>query len=98
LGARHGGAVLGGVTAVFEMPHTGPNTTSAPALFDKVSRARHRMHFDFAFYIGATRENTHELAELERLPGVCGVKVFMGSSTGSLLIEDDDSVRKVLNA
>jgi dihydroorotase len=92
------GAVLGGVTAVFEMPNTEPNTTSAPALFDKVSRARHRMHCDFAFYIGATRENTHELAELERLPGVCGVKVFMGSSTGSLLIEDDDSVRKVLNA
>lgn len=92
------GAVLGGVTAVFEMPNTEPNTTSAPALFDKVSRARHRMHCDFAFYIGATRENTHELGELERLPGVCGVKVFMGSSTGSLLIEDDDSVRKVLNA
>jgi dihydroorotase len=92
------GAVLGGVTAVFEMPNTEPNTTSASALFDKLSRARHRMHCDFAFYIGATRENTHELGELERLPGVCGVKVFMGSSTGSLLIEDDDSVRKVLNA
>ena len=92
------GAVLGGVTAVFEMPNTEPTTTSAAALADKVRRGHHRMHCDFAFYIGATRENTHQLAELERLPGACGVKVFMGSSTGSLLIEDDDGVRNVLKA
>jgi dihydroorotase len=56
------------------------------------------MHCDFAFYVGATRENTPELGTLERLPGVCGVKVFMGSSTGSLLIEDDEGVRNVLKA
>src|SRR6185295_1096259 len=56
------------------------------------------MHCDFAFYIGATRENTDELAALERLPGACGVKVFMGSSTGSLLVEDDDGVRNILKA
>jgi dihydroorotase len=92
------GAVLGGVTAVFEMPNTDPNTTSAEALADKVKRAHHRMHCDFAFYIGATRENTAELGALERLPGACAVKVFMGSSTGSLLIEDDDGVRAVLKA
>lgn len=90
------GAVLGGVTAVFEMPNTDPTTTSAAAIADKVARAYHRMHCDFAFYVGATRENTKELDELERLPGVCGVKVFMGSSTGSLLIEDDEGVRAVL--
>ena len=92
------GAVMGGVTAVFEMPNTDPTTTSAAALADKVKRGHHRMHCDFAFYIGATRENTHELAELERLPGACGVKVFMGSSTGSLLIEDDEGVRNMLKA
>src|ERR1043166_3304180 len=90
------GAVLGGGTAVFEMPNTEPTTTTAAALADKVKRGHHRMHCDFAFYVGATRENTHELAMLERLPGACGVKVFMGSPPGSLLIEDDDSVRKVL--
>jgi dihydroorotase len=90
------GAVLGGVTAVFEMPNTEPTTTSAAAVADKVRRAHHRMHCDFAFYVGATRENTGELAELERLPGVCGVKVFMGSSTGSLLVEDDEGVRNIL--
>jgi dihydroorotase len=92
------GAVLGGVTAVFEMPNTDPTTTDAAAIADKVARGHHRMHCDFAFYVGATRENTKDLAELEMLPGVAGVKVFMGSSTGSLLIEDDDGVRDVLKA
>jgi len=92
------GAVLGGVTAVFEMPNTDPTTTSAEAVADKVKRAHHRMHCDFAFYVGGTRENTKDLGELEMLPGVAGVKVFMGSSTGSLLIEDDDGVRAVLKS
>src|SRR5450631_74069 len=92
------GAVLGGVTAVFEMPNTDPTTTTAAAVADKVKRGHHRMHCDFAFYVGATRENTKNLSELEMLPGVCAVKVFMGSSTGSLLIEDDEGVRAVLKA
>jgi dihydroorotase len=92
------GAVLGGVTAVFEMPNTDPLTVTAEALADKVRRAHHRMHCDFAFYVGATRENTRDLGELERLPGAAGVKLFMGASTGSLLIEDDDSIRAVLKA
>jgi dihydroorotase len=91
-------AVMGGVTAVFEMPNTDPTTTDAAAVADKVKRGHHRMHCDFAFYVGATRENTKELGALEMLPGVAGVKVFMGSSTGSLLIEDDDGVRAVLKA
>jgi dihydroorotase len=89
-------AVMGGVTAVFEMPNTNPATTSAQAMADKVASAHHRMHCDFAFFIGGTRENTHELAALERLPGCAGVKVFMGSSTGSLLVDNDDGVRDIL--
>ncbi len=89
-------AVLGGVTAVFEMPNTNPLTTSAETLADKVARGRRRMHCDFAFYVGGTRENTKQLAELERLPGCAGIKVFMGSSTGSLLVEDDEGVRNIL--
>ena len=92
------GAVMGGVTAVFEMPNTNPTTTSAPALADKLQRAHHRMHCDFAFFMGGTRENTNDLPELERLPGCAGVKVFMGSSTGSLLVEDDEGVRNILKA
>ena len=92
-GAR--GAVLGGVTAVFEMPNTNPLTTDEGAVEDKLRRARGMM-CDHAFYVGATTENTHHLPELERLPGICGVKVFMGASTGDLLISDDEGVLAVL--
>ncbi len=89
-------AVLGGVTAVFEMPNTKPNTTTAEAINDKIERANHRMFCDFAFYVGGTIENAEHLLELERLPGVCGVKVFMGSSTGNLLVADDESMGQIL--
>jgi len=90
-------AVMGGVTAVFEMPNTKPATTSAEALADKVARARGRMHCDFAFFVGATRDNVEQLPELEKLPGAAGIKVFMGSSTGDLLVADDDGLRAVLS-
>jgi dihydroorotase len=89
-------AVMGGVTAVFEMPNTDPPTVSAAALEHKLKRAHHRMHCDFAFFVGGTRENTGELAELERLPGAAGIKVFMGSSTGTLLVADDAGLRDIL--
>jgi dihydroorotase len=90
------GAVLGGVTAVFEMPNTDPATTDADALADKLARAAGRAHCDHAFYVGATPDNARVLGELERLPGCCGVKVFMGSSTGSLLVAEDVDLRDVL--
>jgi dihydroorotase len=89
-------AVMGGVTAVFEMPNTGPPTTGAEALADKVARARHRMHCDFAFYAGATRENIDLIPELERLEGSAGIKVFMGSSTGDLLVDDEPSLEAIV--
>jgi dihydroorotase len=89
-------AVLGGVTAVFEMPNTDPQTTTETALADKVRRGTDRMHCDFAFWVGATHQNAADVAELERLPGAAGIKVFMGSSTGSLLVEDDDGVASIL--
>ena len=89
-------AVLGGVTAVFEMPNTKPNTTTSEALADKVRRGTDRMFCDFAFYVGGTAENAETLPELENEPGCCGVKVFMGSSTGTLLVADDGGVRHVL--
>lgn len=91
-------AVLGGVTAVFEMPNTKPATTSAEALADKVARATDRMYCDFAFFVGAARDNVGELAGLERLPGAAGVKVFMGSSTGDLLVDDETTLARVLAA
>ncbi len=89
-------AVLGGVTAVFEMPNTKPLTTSEASLADKVARATSRMHCDFAFWVGGTRDNAGHVDELERLPGAAGIKVFMGSSTGDLLVEDDDGVASIL--
>ncbi len=91
-------AVLGGVTTVFEMPNTEPVTTDESALADKLARAKGRMHCDHAFYVGGTHENAPWLGELERLPGCCGVKVFMGASTGSLLVADDEGVAAVLKS
>jgi dihydroorotase len=90
------GAALGGVTAVFDMPNTKPPTTTAAALADKCRRAKGRAWVDMAFFVGATPENIAELAALERLPGCAGVKMFMGSSTGSLLVADDAAVAQVL--
>lgn len=91
-------AVMGGVTAVFEMPNTNPATTTVAALEDKLARAAGRMRCDHAFFAGATHENAAELPAMERLEGCCGVKVFMGASTGSLLVEDDLGVAGVLGA
>jgi dihydroorotase len=90
------GAVLGGVTGVFEMPNTSPNTDSKEALEDKLERAAGRAWCDHAFFIGATTENAAELGALELLPGCCGVKIFMGSSTGNLLVADDAALEQVL--
>lgn len=89
-------AALGGVTALFEMPNTRPSTTTAELLADKLARAAGRMWTDHAFYIGGCAENAERLGELERLPGCCGTKIFMGSSTGSLLVEDDATLERVL--
>ena len=81
---------------MFEMPNTNPSTTSAALLADKLTRARERAWCDYAFFVGATEENARYLGELERLPGCAGVKIFMGSSTGSLLVADDEGLRLVL--
>ncbi|MGQ0531819.1 MAG: dihydroorotase, partial [Caulobacteraceae bacterium] len=89
-------AALGGVTAVFEMPNTSPPTTSIEALEAKLARAKGRAHVDHAFYAGATHENAEQLGEIERTPGCCGVKTFMGSSTGTLLVGDDDGLDRVI--
>ncbi|HEY1941958.1 MAG TPA: dihydroorotase [Roseiarcus sp.] len=91
-------AALGGVTAVFEMPNTNPTTTSPEALADKVARATKRMHCDFAFWVGGTHDNVRDIPELERLPAAAGIKVFMGSSTGALLVPDDAGVLAILKA
>ncbi|WP_028879678.1 dihydroorotase [Terasakiella pusilla] len=91
------GAALGGVTAVFEMPNTKPSTITAKDMADKCRRAKNRVWTDIAFFIGAAAENAENLHILEREQGVSGVKIFMGSSTGSLLVKDDATLASVLS-
>ena len=91
-------AAMGGVTAVFEMPNTSPQTVDAAAIQDKLDRAAGRAHVDHAFFVGATGGNADLLGALERLPGVCGVKIFMGSSTGGLLLPDDGGLARALRS
>jgi dihydroorotase len=91
-------AILGGVTAVFEMPNTNPPTTTRAAIEDKLARAKGRMHCDHAFYVGATPQNIGALGELEKMPGVCGIKAFLGSSTGTLLLNKEEDILAALNA
>jgi dihydroorotase len=98
LGTGTAAAALGGVTAVFEMPNTNPNTLTSGDIADKVARARGRAWCDIAFFVGAAEENASQLAEAERSPGCAGVKVFMGSSTGSLLVPDDEVLEAVLRS
>ncbi|MGE5547788.1 MAG: dihydroorotase [Solirubrobacterales bacterium] len=89
-------AAMGGVVAVFEMPNTKPGTTTADAIRDKLKRAEGRAWTDHAFFIGAAADNVEHLAEWERIPGCAGIKIFMGSSTGSLLVADDATLARVL--
>ena len=91
-------AVMGGVTGVFEMPNTDPPTTSRDELLGKLARAEGRMHCDYAFFVGGTKENVASLKLLERMPGCAGVKVFMGSSTGNLVVEDDETLEAIISS
>ena len=90
-------AVAGGVTSVFEMPNTVPLTTCENTLADKVRAARNRMLCDFAFFVGGTRENIDDIPVLERSEASAGIKVFMGSSTGDLLVDDLPSLEKIIS-
>ncbi|WP_322026604.1 dihydroorotase [Burkholderia sp. BCC1977] len=90
------GAVLGGVTTIFEMPNTQPLTLDEQDLRAKLALARGRAWCDYAFYIGGSAVNAERLPSLENLPGCAGVKVFMGSSFGDLLADDDTVLRRIL--
>ncbi len=92
------GAVLGGVTTIFDMPNTAPALTDDATLSIKQIHAERSAWCDVGLYVGATRANAETLARLERGRGVCAVKVFAGSSTGDLLVDDDDSIASVLAA
>lgn len=89
-------AALGGITTVFDMPNTSPPITNSQALADKRRVVGNDAFVDVGLYVGATRANTPHLSLLEREEGVCAVKVFAGSSTGDLMIEDDAGIEAVL--
>lgn len=91
-------AAMGGITSIFEMPNTVPATTTKEAFEDKLARAKDRAWVNYAFFVGGSPENVDQLAELEKLPGCSGIKVFMGSSTGTLLVEDDPTLEKIFRS
>lgn len=91
-------AIKGGVCTVLEMPNTHPPTTSKEAFNDKINRTKNRIFSNIGFFIGATQTNCEQLGLLENLPGCAGIKIFMGSSTGELFIEDDLTLQKALSS
>jgi dihydroorotase len=91
-------AVLGGVTSLFEMPNTNPPTSNLEEFNKKLKLAKNRMHSNYAFYFGATPENTDQLSKLKDVEGCCGVKLFAGSSTGKLLVDKEADIEKVISS
>ena len=91
-------AVLGGVTSLFEMPNTNPPTANLVEFEKKLQAAKNRMHSNYAFYFGATPTNTDQLAQLKNVEGCCGVKLFLGSSTGNLLVDKEADIEKVISS
>ncbi len=91
-------ALKGGVTTIFDMPNTKPPTLDEAALDEKKARAARTAACHYAFFVGASHENASRLATLERYPGVCGVKLFMGSSTGDLLVHESPHLERVVQS
>ncbi len=91
-------AVLGGITTLFDQPNTKPPVVDAATVAWKQEYAATHSYTDFGFYVGASKSNIAELAALETRSGVCAVKVFAGSSTGDLLVEDDVSIEAVMRS
>ena len=91
-------AIVGGITSVFEMPNTNPATTNKAEFQRKIDLAKNRMYCNHAFYFGATPTNQSELADLKGLDGCCGVKLFAGSSTGTLLVHKEEDIEKVFES
>jgi len=85
-------AALGGVTTFFEMPNTTPPTTTDASIKVKVDSAKKSSYVNFAFFMGATGENLDELKKVDNLEGCCGIKIFLGSSTGSLLLYEKEAL------
>ncbi len=92
LGSGSRAAVKGGVTSFLEMPNTDPPTINQAALDDKLRRAAEKSVANYGFFIGATPDN---LDELNHVNPVCGIKIFMGASTGSLLVDKVEDLERI---
>ncbi len=91
-------AVLGGLVAVFDMPNTAPAIVDAERLAWKQGYVEEAAWCDMGLYVGGTRTNIPALPELELGRGVCAIKIFAGSSTGDLMVEDDESLERVMRS
>lgn len=89
-------AVAGGITSFMEMPNTKPQTITQNLLADKFKTAADSSVANYSFYIGATNDNIDELIATDR-KNVCGVKVFMGSSTGNMLVDNPDTLNSIFS-
>lgn len=87
-------AAAGGVTTFLDMPNNTPQTTTIEALRDKLELAYHKSHVNFGFYIGATNSNLSEIMHINPRK-VCGIKLFMGASTGNMLVDNPDFLRDI---
>ncbi len=87
-------AVAGGITSVMDMPNNAPPITTLKALEDKFSLAQGRMATNYSFYLGATNDNLSELQSLDP-NSACGIKVFMGSSTGNMLVDKPETLEAI---
>ena len=87
-------AAAGGVTTFFDMPNTNPQTTTLEALEQKFSLARQKSHVNYSFFYGATNDNTETFSQLDihRIPGI---KLFMGSSTGNMLVDRKETLERI---
>jgi len=87
-------AAAGGVTSFMDMPNTNPQTVTVKALEEKYSLASERSLINYSFNIGATNDNLEEVLKADPLK-VCGIKVFMGSSTGNMLVDNENALRNL---
>ena len=90
-------AAAGGVTSFLEMPNTSPQTTTLEALEDKFQRAAHSSHVNYSFFFGATNDNSHLFAQLD-VHHIPGIKLFMGSSTGNMLVDRDEALERIFRS
>ena len=91
-------AIAGGITTVFDMPNNNPSISTKKLFKKKLSDAKNRMFCNYAFYFGAEKDNTAEIKKVEKEDGCCGIKVFVGVSTGTLLVENYSDIKKIMKS